>query len=87
MIYRSAILNNICECVEESGERFHNDWDHISSTQILYLLIDKFGLDNFLMEYEFNEVEYKKYFKVIAKNYSSTLHKEIKEEFKKGHKN
>jgi len=80
-MYRSKMLNNICECVEESEERFMSDWDHITTLQTLHFLIEKFGLDDFMKCYEFTEEEYKKYFKSITKSYCIHLHRDIKKEF------
>ncbi len=81
-MYRSNMLNMIVECVEESEERFMDDWDYISTLQTLKMLIEKFSLDEIMGEYHFSKDEYNKYFKSFTKQYDIQLHKEIKKEFK-----
>jgi len=81
-MYRSNMLNMIVECVEESEERFMDDWDYISTLQTLKMLIDKFSLDEIMGEYHFSRDEYNKYFKSFTKQYDIQLHKKIKKEFK-----
>ena len=81
-MYESNMLNMIVECVEESEERFMNEWDYISTLQTLKMLIDKFSLDEIMEEYHFSRDEYNKYFKSFTKQYDIQLHKKIKKEFK-----
>ena len=81
-MYNNSILNNTLKAIATSEGIFVSEWDKYTTLQSVRLIFDKFNLDTFIDEYEFNDSEYKQYFKKFVKYHNIDVHKRIKQEFK-----
>ena len=81
-MYNNNILNNTLNAIATSEGIFVSEWDKYTTLQSIRLIFNKFNLDTFIDEYEFNDSEYRQYFKNFVKYKNIDVHHHIKQEFK-----
>ena len=82
-MYKTQLLNNVIECMEESEDIYCTDYSKEIGIQSLRLLIDKFNLDNFTDNYEFTQSDYEKYFIEIIKKFDNKSNKDFLKEYQR----
>ncbi len=78
----SRVIDNIILSVMDS-HLYLGDYERFLAIQTLQYVVDKFGLNYFINNYDVDEEEYNKYFKEVVKKYDKSKHKEYKKSLRK----